>query len=72
MFARAMHQTPDMHVQGEILAAVAESVDAGKLRSTLQEVVGPLNAENLTRAHAQLASGSMIGKLALTVEVEAS
>ena len=65
MFTRAMFGTPDLAEQGAILARVAEHIDAGTLRSTLTSTLSPINAENLRRAHAQLESGTTIGKLVL-------
>ncbi|WP_027349133.1 zinc-binding alcohol dehydrogenase family protein [Halotalea alkalilenta] len=66
MFARALHgYFPER--QGEILARLAKLIDAGRLRSTLSEVIGPLNIDNLAEAHRRLESGHAIGKLVLTV-----
>lgn len=65
MFTRPIFQTGDMQAQHDLLAATAQLVDAGILRTTLTEQFGPLTAENLRRAHARIESGSMIGKLAL-------
>lgn len=65
MFTRSMFQTPDMIAQHELLNAVAAMVDAGQLRSTLAETLGPIDAANLRRAHALLESGRTIGKLVL-------
>ena len=65
MFARARFQTPDMIEQHRLLNRVASLVDAGELRSTLTEVVGPINAANLREVHRRLESGSTIGKLVL-------
>ncbi|QHI97413.1 zinc-binding alcohol dehydrogenase family protein [Xylophilus rhododendri] len=65
MFARSMHQTADMHRQGELLAEVARLVDAGVLRSTLAESFGVIDAANLSRAHAFIESGKARGKVVL-------
>ncbi len=65
MFTRPRHATDDLARQGEILAAVAERIDAGQLRTTLRHTLGPINAETLRQAHAQLESGRTVGKLAL-------
>lgn len=65
MFTRARFQTADMIRQSEILARVAELVDAGTIRTTLTETFRPINAANLRTAHARLEEGRMIGKLAL-------
>ncbi|MFJ2991644.1 zinc-binding alcohol dehydrogenase family protein [Pandoraea sp. NPDC087047] len=65
MFTRAMYETPDMIAQHKLLTEVARRVDAGTLRTTVGEVIGPINAANLRRAHAQLEGGRTIGKLVL-------
>ena len=65
MFARSLFQTHDMAEQGKILGQVADLVDAGKLRTTLQQNLGPLTPDNLRKAHALLESGSTIGKVVL-------
>lgn len=66
MFARSMHQTPDMIEQHKLLTYVAEQIDDGKLKTTVNEVITPINAENLRRAHALVERGDTIGKVVLT------
>lgn len=63
MFTRAMYRTPDMGEQGRLLDEVATLVDAGTLRGTATEVLAPINAENLRKAHAMLEVGHVIGKV---------
>ncbi|WPB57036.1 zinc-binding alcohol dehydrogenase family protein [Xylophilus sp. GOD-11R] len=65
MFARSSYETPDMHRQGELLAEVAQLVDAGRVRTTLGEQFGRIDAANLTRAHAFIESGKAQGKVVL-------
>ena len=65
MFTRAMYETPDIEAQHDILEETARLLEDGTLRHTMKEHYGPLNAENLRRAHATLESGRMIGKLVL-------
>ncbi|MGI4779232.1 MAG: zinc-binding alcohol dehydrogenase family protein [Janthinobacterium lividum] len=65
MFARSMYQTADMHRQGELLAEVAALVDAGKVRTTLGETFGTIDAASLTKAHAFIESGKAQGKVVL-------
>jgi zinc-binding alcohol dehydrogenase family protein len=66
MFTRAQYQTPDMRAQHDLLEETARLIDEGTLRHTMRENYGPLNAENLRKAHAALESGRMIGKLVLS------
>jgi zinc-binding alcohol dehydrogenase family protein len=63
MFARSLHQTPDMAEQGVLLNRVAQLVDAGKVRSTLTTTLSPINAANLMKAHALVESGTVRGKV---------
>ena len=65
MFARPMFQTPDMQAQHDLLERVAALVDEGRLRTTLGEHFGAINAANLRRAHALVESGRAKGKLVL-------
>ncbi|MCP9859623.1 MULTISPECIES: zinc-binding alcohol dehydrogenase family protein [unclassified Cyanobium] len=65
MFSRSQFQTADMGRQGEILDRLAQLLEAGELRPTLGRTLSPINAANLAIAHAQLASGSTIGKITL-------
>lgn len=65
MYTRSLFHTPDMLAQHRILDEVADLVDAGALRGTVREHYGTINATNLRRAHAQLESGSTIGKIVL-------
>jgi NADPH:quinone reductase len=65
MFARSLFQTADIEAQHTLLSEVAGLVDAGRVRSTLTEVFGTINAANLRRAHAQIESGATRGKIVL-------
>lgn len=65
MFTRSLFGTPDMAKQGELLNAVAQLVDAGRVRTTLAEHFGRIDAANLRRAHALLESGRARGKIVL-------
>ena len=66
MFTRARYGTPDLARQGEILERLADRIEAGELRTTLRTELGTITAEHLERAHALLASGRSIGKIALS------
>ncbi|MBY3092681.1 zinc-binding alcohol dehydrogenase family protein [Rhizobium laguerreae] len=65
MFTRPLYSTPDMIEQHKMLNKISELVDAGKIRTTLSEIVGPINAANLKTAHAMVESGRMKGKAVL-------
>lgn len=66
MFTRSLFQTPDMIVQHNLLNAVADLIDSKIIKTTLTEVLSPINAENLRKAHHKLESGSAIGKIVLS------
>jgi NADPH2:quinone reductase len=51
--------------QHRILNRVSELVDAGKIRTTLSQTVGAINAANMKKAHALVESGRMKGKVVL-------
>jgi zinc-binding alcohol dehydrogenase family protein len=65
MFTRSLFNTPDMSSQHGLLKELAALVDAGKVRSTIAEHFGTINAENLRRAHALIESGRARGKIVL-------
>ncbi|MEH7827832.1 zinc-binding alcohol dehydrogenase family protein [Gemmobacter denitrificans] len=65
MFARPIFGTADIGEQGRLLAEVARLVDAGQIRSTVTEVLRPINAANLRDAHAAIESGRTRGKIVL-------
>lgn len=66
MFTRSLYQTEDMIAQQQLLQQVADMVDAGKLKTTLNSDFGTINAENLRKAHQLIESQQAIGKLVLT------
>jgi NADPH2:quinone reductase len=63
MFARAMFETPDMIEQHKLLNYVANEIDAGRIRTTLNKVLTPINAENIRAAHALIETGQAKGKI---------
>ncbi len=65
MFTRAMFNTTDKSQQGVYLRRLAQAVDAGIVRSILTHQGGQLSVETLQAAFDQVASGKMIGKIAL-------
>jgi len=66
MFTRSLFETADMIAQHRLLAEVADLVDAGVLRTTLNADAGRINAANLRRVHALVESGRSIGKTVLS------
>jgi NADPH:quinone reductase len=65
MFTRPMFQTVDMIEQHKHLEALTQLVDAGKIQTTLTELLEPINAANLRAAHAKVEGGQTIGKVVL-------
>ncbi|SMD11182.1 zinc-binding alcohol dehydrogenase family protein [Rhizobium sp. RU36D] len=65
MFARAVHQTADIIEQHKLLTHVSELVDAGRIKTTLTETLGKINAETLKKAHALIESNRTRGKIVL-------
>lgn len=63
MFARSMHQTPDMIEQHKLLTWVAAEIDAGRIRTTVSEILSPINAANMREAHRLVETGKAKGKI---------
>ena len=68
MFARILHETPDVAGQGRLLAQTAELVEQGRVRTTLTRTLTGLSPDTLAEAHEILRSGTAVGKVAITVE----
>lgn len=65
MYTRSMFQTEDMIEQHNILNKIADLLDEGVLKTTLNETLIGLTADNLKKAHQLLESGKTIGKIAI-------
>jgi NADPH:quinone reductase len=65
MFTRSSFGTTTMIEQHKLLNQIADLVDRGIIRTTLKQVMGPIDAANLSKAHAQVESGTTIGKVVL-------
>jgi NADPH2:quinone reductase len=65
MFARSMHQTPDMIEQHKLLSWVADEIDAGRIRTTVSQVLSPINSTNLREAHRLIETGKAKGKIVI-------
>lgn len=66
MAARAKFQTPDMHRQGEILAAIAARCEAGQFPKIHTRVFDALTPNNLRLAHTAMETGTAHGKWVLS------
>ncbi|KAG9401057.1 hypothetical protein AC1031_009815 [Aphanomyces cochlioides] len=65
MFTRPISVTDDIIEQHRLLNEVRKLVDAKRVRSTVGENLGTINAVNLKKAHAALEAGRVVGKLVL-------
>ncbi|MCC9070184.1 zinc-binding alcohol dehydrogenase family protein [Flavobacterium sp. F-65] len=65
MYTRSMFQTDDMQEQHNILNKIADLLDNGILKTTLNDTLIGLSADNLKKAHQLLESGKTIGKIAI-------
>lgn len=65
MFTRSLFQCEDMIEQHHLLTKIAQMVDAGDIKTTLDMHLGKINAENLKRGHALVESGKAKGKMVL-------
>ncbi|MDD3266017.1 MAG: zinc-binding alcohol dehydrogenase family protein [Burkholderiales bacterium] len=66
MFTRAMYKTSDMIEQQNILNNISKLVQKQIITPTVNEILTPINAENLRQAHEVLEKGQSIGKIVLT------
>ncbi|MEO1004917.1 MAG: zinc-binding alcohol dehydrogenase family protein [Cyanobacteria bacterium J06638_38] len=65
MFTRSMYQTDDMNQQHQLLNEISNLMDIQVLHTTCNDVVRPINAQNLRSVHARIEKGSTIGKIVL-------
>ncbi len=65
MFARAMHQTEDMIEQHKLLSNISEKIDAGTIRTTVTDVLSPINAKSIREAHRLIETGQAKGKIVI-------
>lgn len=63
MYTRSTFQTEDMIEQQNILNKVGELLDNGTIKPTTKQILHGLTADTFKKAHAQLESGTTIGKL---------
>lgn len=65
MFTRPVFETPDIEEQGKLLNEVAALVETGRVRSTVTDIAGKIDATTLRAVHAQIESGTARGKIVL-------
>ena len=65
MFTRSMFNTTDIEQQSKLLHQVAELVDNHKIKTTLNQTLGKINAKNLKLAHELIETGRAKGKIVL-------
>ncbi|WP_296100860.1 zinc-binding alcohol dehydrogenase family protein [uncultured Agrobacterium sp.] len=66
MFTRPVFETVDILEQHNLLNHVSDLIDQGKIKTTLTDVCGKINAANLIKAHALIESGTAKGKIVLS------
>ena len=66
MFTRSLFKTYDMIEQHHLLNTVADLIDSKKIKTTLTDLLSPISAENLRKAHKKIESGNTIGKIVLS------
>ncbi|MEZ0575633.1 zinc-binding alcohol dehydrogenase family protein [Halodesulfovibrio aestuarii] len=64
---RTMYDTPDLQMQGFILAKIAQLIDSFQIRSPLTETLYGLTAKNIQKAHLRQESNTMVGKQAIII-----
>src|SRR6476660_7125629 len=65
MFTRSIFQTEDMDAQHDLLSRLSKMIDDGQIRTTLAEVLGPINAANLGGAHNRIWERRAPGKMVM-------
>jgi NADPH:quinone reductase len=65
IFTRPSYKTSDMVKQQQLLNSISSMMDKEELISTANEVLKPINAANLRKAHAKIEEGHTVGKIVL-------
>jgi zinc-binding alcohol dehydrogenase family protein len=65
MFTRSIFETEDMEAQYDLLTRLSRMIDEGRIRTTLAEVLGPINAANLCGAHERIWERRAPGKMVM-------
>jgi zinc-binding alcohol dehydrogenase family protein len=66
MFAKSLHAPATMHSQGELLNHVSELIEQGHIQSTSKQDYGAMSLKTLRKAHQDLESGTVIGKIVMS------
>lgn len=66
MFTRPMFETPDMIEQQRLLAATADLVDDGTVRTTVTKTIEGFSAAGLREANRDVKAGHMTGKVVVS------
>lgn len=69
MFTRPLFETSDLQEQGCLLQRVAQLVDDGVLKSTVNGPVHSLNVETLEATHMDFRAGTAVGKRVFSVSL---
>lgn len=65
MFSKSYYQLDNMKTQHEILTHLASLYETGKLQTVTTKTYTPINADNMRKAHTDVESGHMVGKVTL-------
>jgi NADPH:quinone reductase len=65
MFTRSVFETEDMEAQHDLLTRLSKMIDDGRIRTTLAEVLGSINAANLGGAHDRIWQRRAPGKMVM-------
>jgi NADPH2:quinone reductase len=65
MYTRPVFQTEDMIEQHHILNTIADLLDDGTIKTTINQTLNGLTVDNLKQAHTLLESGKTIGKMVI-------
>lgn len=68
MFTRSTYNTPDISRQGQILQKIADLIDKGKLKGSLQQTLKGLSVENINEGHKIIMAGHTKGKIVIDHE----
>lgn len=66
MYSKSYYQLDSMITQHQILNRLSELYDKEKLLPITTKTFSPINADNMRKAHADVETGKMVGKVTLT------